>query len=198
MAENNRPVKHGERDENGGAHKETDRAARVAARRRRGAWKGLNLFDVLVIVLVLTVVVLLAVGVSVGDLFGGDDTQTVRLSYTLTLYGVDEAYADAIRLGDEIYDVDTGALLGVVAQTPTVTPHTEVALQASNDGTASAVELPVPGRINITVAVRGEVQYLAGEGYSAGGHDIRIGKTYAVRFPDYLGSALCVGLEGRS
>ena len=48
MAENNRPVKHGEKDENGNAQKGNARAARQAVRRKRGGLRGLNLFDVIV------------------------------------------------------------------------------------------------------------------------------------------------------
>ncbi|MBR0442765.1 MAG: DUF4330 family protein [Clostridia bacterium] len=198
MAENNRPIRNGEKDEGGSAHKSAARAPRQAVRRKRSGLKVLNLFDVIVIVLVLLVVVLLAVGVRVSDLFGGDQGQSLQLSYALTLYDVDEAYANAIRRGDEIYNVDTGSAMGKVTQSPTVVPHTEIALQTLEDGSVAAVEVPVPGRVNITVAVQGMVDYHAGDGYSVDGQRIRVGWTYAVRFPDYLGNAQCVSFDGAS
>lgn len=193
MAENQRPARRGEKDANGAVKT----APRTAARRRRRALGGLNLFDVIVIALVLVVVVLLAVGVRVSDLLGNDaDMSTI--SYTLTLYDVEETYADAIKQGDEIYDVDTGELLGKVIAVPTIKPHTEIAVQSSENGAGIATETPVPGRVDITLAVRAEALYREGKGYSVNSRIIRVGATYSVRFPDFLGSARCVSFDGAS
>lgn len=194
MAENNRPVKHGETDENGGAQKENARNVRQSVR-RTGGRKALNLFDVIVIALVIAVIALLAAGIHVGDLFGDDEGKNVKLSYTLTLCDVDEAYANAIRQGDEVYDVNTGTVLGEVEKLPTVVSHTEIILHRAEDGTIKAVESVVPGRVDITIAVLGQAEHREGEGYYVGDQSIRVGMSYTVRFPDYLGSAQCVSFD---
>ena len=196
MAENQRPARRGEKDMSGAA-KPAPRAGTAAARRKRGALGKLNLFDAIVILLVLVVVVLLAVGVRVSDLFG-DDTQKSTISYTLTLSDVDQAYADAIKQGDEIYDVDSGKLLGKVTAAPTVKPHTEMAVQSSENGAGIAVETPVPGRVDITLTVRAEADYRQGKGYSVNSRPIRVGATYSVRFPNFLGSARCISFDSAS
>ena len=193
MAENQRPARCGEKD-TGAAAKA---APRTSVRRKRGALGRLNLFDAIVIVLVLLAVVLLAVGVRVSDLFG-DDTQKSTVTYTLTLSDVDQAYADAIKEGDEIYDVDSGKLLGKVTAAPTVKPHAEIAVQSSENGVGIAAETPVPGRVDITVTVRAEADYRKGQGYSVNSRFIRVGATYSVRFPDFLGSARCTSFDSAS
>lgn len=193
MAENQRPARRGEKD----AGVSAKAAPRTNARRKRGALGRLNLFDAIVILLVLVVVVLLAVGVRVSDLFGSDaDTSTI--SYTLTLYDVDQIYADTIKQGDEIYDVDSGALLGKVTAVPTIKPHTEFVVGSSENGVGIATETPVPGRVDITLAVRAEALYREGKGYSVNSRFIRVGATYSVRFPDFLGSARCVSFDSVS
>ena len=196
MAENMKPAKRGEKDASAG--KAAARANATAARRRGGAFKGLNLFDAIVVLLVLVVVVMLGVGVRVSDLFGNGEVGTSTVSYTLTISDVDQAYANAIHQGDTIYDVDTGALLGKVVSMPIVKPHTEIALLSSENGTGIAQETAVPGRVDITVAVRGQVQYQEGKGYFADACAIRVGATYSVRFPNFLGSARCVSFDGVS
>lgn len=195
MAENNRPVKHGEMDENNGVQKGTARNLKQSAR-RTGGRKALNLFDMIVIALVIVAIALLVTGMHVGNLFGGNEGENVNLTYTLVLRDVEEAYANAIRQGDEIYDVNTRTVVGTVTQTPAVTLHTEIALQRAEDGTVKAVEAIVPGRVDITVTVLGQAEYREGEGYYVGDQSIRVGAFYTVRFPDYLGSAQCTGFDG--
>ena len=197
MAESNRPVKHGEADQGSGLPRASTRNTRQAAR-RTGGRRGLNLFDAIVIVLVIAVAVLLGVGIHMGDLFTYGEGESVTIDYTLTLSNVDEAYANAIRRGDEIYGVDSATVLGEVTEVPTVVPHTEITLRKMEDGTLGAVETSVPGRVDITLTVRAHAEYRAGEGYYVGAQDIRVGKMYTVRFVDYLGNAQCVRFDGTS
>jgi hypothetical protein len=182
-------------DENNGVQKGTARNLKQSAR-RTGGRKALNLFDMIVIALVIVAIALLVTGMHVGNLFGGNEGESVNLTYTLVLRDVEEAYANAIRQGDEIYDVNTRTVVGTVTQTPAVTLHTEIALQRAEDGTVKAVETIVPGRVDITVTVLGQAEHREGEGYYVGNQSIRVGAFYTVRFPDYLGSAQCTGFDG--
>ena len=109
---------------------------------------------------------------------------------------MDAAFADQITAGDVLYDVDTKVALGTVQQTPTVEPHRELALLMASDGKVSAVMQQVPQKVDITVRVTVEATDLPGIGYTVEGKPVRIGKTFAVRFPSYIGQAECVALNG--
>ncbi len=195
MAENNSTRKQEEMEE--GTLRARVHAKRNAVKQRRNPKMFLNLFDLIVIFLILLAVVLLAVGVRMTDLFGGGNQgEPVRLSYTLTLYDVDASFADQIAVGDALYDVDTKAMLGTVQQTPTTEPHKVLALITASDGKVSAVMQAVPERVDITVRVTAEASYLESVGYTIEGKNIRIGKTYSIRFPGYIGNAECVALNG--
>ena len=71
-------------------------------------------------------------------------------------------------------------------------------MQSSENGTGIATETPVPGRVDITVAVRADAQYRQEQGYRVNARSILVGATYSVRFPDFLGSARCVSFDGVS
>ena len=190
-------------------HKKTDPALTQeengALRARRSSVRGVggghpkqrrtfHLFDVIVIVFVVLLTVLLVVGVRVTDVFGGEEGNKVRLSYTLTVYGVDEAFADAISLGDALYDVDSKVTLGTVKQVPTVVAHKAVALEGGKAD--AAVMKPVPSKVDITFTVETEAYDTEGVGYTVGGRAIRIGESYTVRFPNYVGNVSCVAING--
>ena len=171
--------------------------AKKTAPRRRGNRLHLNLFDLLIVFVVVMAIVLLAMGIRLTDVLGLEQKGTqVRLSYTLTLYDVDEELAQAIKAGDVLYDVQTKAVLGVVKQAPTSVPSQRKALLTGADGTHSLVMRPVPGTVDVTVHVTADANYQQGVGYAVGGVSVRVGEIYAVRTASYTGQAHCTAFNG--
>ena len=200
MAENNKPIK---QDEFGQAT-----PAREQSKTKRGARGGkkrvsLNAFDLIIIFLVLLVVVLFAVGVRVGDLFGVESGASTRLTYTVLMTDVDEDFVGSVRVGDLVYDADSGVEIGTVCMTPTTTPHCVVGVEEivpdtdspfpSEPETRVAMK-PVPGRVDMTVTVVCDAFHFENRGYEVKGRTIRIGDVYTLRFPNYVGDAVCSGL----
>lgn len=200
MAENHKPIRVEETEESGNGRAKP--RARKASHRRVSGQRVLNVFDLFVILLILLVVVLLAVGVRFGDLFGTEQGKTVRLTYTMLLTDVDESFADAIAVGDVVRDVDTGVVLGTVRLAPTTEDYRVVGLTytttVDENGKQTTVATPemkrVPGRINICVELATNATYMEESGYSIEGRTVRIGDAYAVRFPSYVGDAVCASI----
>ncbi len=200
MVENNKQVKSAEQEDNAAARARA-RMRRNVARQKRARRTMINLFDVVVILLIMTVIVLLAAGVRMGDIFGDEEGTRVRLTYSMLMTDVDEAFAETIQYGDVVKDAETGAVLGTVRMAPTVVPYTTVGVEASGevgaDGSVySSVVKEIPGRVNITVALTVTATYLEGSGYSAEGRELRIGDVYTLRFPGYTGNAVCSSIDG--
>lgn len=201
MVENNKQVKSAEQEDNAAARARA-RMRRNVARQKRARRTMINLFDVVVILLILTVIVLLAAGVRVGDIFGDEEGTRVRLTYSMLMTDVDEAFAETIQYGDVVKDAETGAVLGTVRMAPTVVPYTTVGVEVSGEvgadgrGVYSSVAKEIPGRVNITVALTVTATYLEGSGYSAEGRELRIGDVYTLRFPGYTGNAVCSSIDG--
>lgn len=194
MAENNKPQK---QDEFGQAM-----PAREQSKVKRGGRTGkarvsLNAFDLIIIFLVLLVVVLLAVGVRVGDIFGIDEGVEVRLTYTMLLTDVDEDFLGKISEHDVVYDADSGVAFGRVQGRPSVSDHCEMGLVSNAETGAQAALVPVPGRKDITVTVTCDARYYEGHGYEIEGRTVRIGDVYTLRFPNYVGAAVCSSLTAQ-
>ncbi len=194
MAENNKTV----RPEDG---QDMPAAGRAPAGKRQGAAPRktapravFNAFDIIVILLVVAVVVLAIVGLSVGDLISDAQGDTAQISYTVRISGIDESFADAIRAGQTVTDVDTGAVIGQVVSAPTVARHQEPALVETEDGYAAHMK-DVPSRVDVTLTLTAEATHGDGAGYFVGTTAIRVGQTYALRFPEYLGRAVCVSID---
>ena len=193
MAENNRST----RPEDGQDVPSTGRtpAGKWAGDVRKPSPRAVfNAFDVIVILLVIAVAVLAIVGLSVGDIFSDDDRNAAQLSYTVHFNGIDETFADAIRAGQTVTDAETGATVGQVVSAPTVVRHQEMVL-TETDGTYTAQMKDVPSRVDVTVVLTVEATYESGRGYLVGATPIRVGQSYALRFPDYLGRAVCVSID---
>lgn len=195
MAENhnNRP-----KDETAFSDGGRTRAKKNAPRAQRSNRYPLNLFDLLVIFVLLVAVVLLAFGIRLPDLFGGQETgRACRLEYTVTFRGVDERFAAAVASGDALTTADTGVAMGSVIGEVEVNPHTVPTLLPSTEegGEATVVMKPVPGQVDITVTVVADAIYTQGVGYTVNGQAIRAGAAYHIRFPNYVGVGSCDSLR---
>lgn len=190
MAENNKTVRPEDAQDN----------LRVSAGKRPGTARTahrramFNIFDVIVILLVVAVVALAIVGLSVGELFSDEETVAAQMSYSVRISGIDESFAGELRAGQTVCDADTGAVVGQIVSAPTVVRHREPALVEEN-GTLVAQMQDVPGCVDVTVTLTVEATHESGRGYFVGSTPIRVGQGYTLRFPDYLGRAVCVSID---
>ncbi len=170
---------------------------RNTLRTRRNAHP-LNFFDLLIIFLILLVVALFFLGVRLSDIFGGAEEPVGRdceITYNLTLYNVDAQFAEVIQAENALYDATTGVLLGEVVGQVIQTPHKELAANSGLMGSEFDYN-EVPGRVDLTVSIKASAAtYTEGRGYAVSGRAIRVGATYALRFPGYTGEGVCVTLR---
>ncbi len=201
MAEinNNRPADEafGDEKENRGR---VTHVRRDSKHLRKTGRFSLNLFDILIIFVVLVIIALSVIGVRMSDLFNKDEGRACTLQYELTFLNVDEALVTGIQSGDALYNTDTKAVLGYVVGNVQLTPHTRIvaAEVQAEDGTITTqgAYVTVPERYDMTVTIISEdARYVSGEGYLLGGHAMRIGMDYSVRFPGYVGSGYCATLQ---
>ncbi len=200
MAENNNRRTEEElsigEEKNGRGRTGAKRSAPYAAKKGKRA---VNFFDILVIFVVATAIVLLVMGVSIGDIFGGDKGTSCKISYTLTFYNVEETFVTAIRKGDTLYDADNKADLGVVSNDVTSAPYTltvaVTGVNAKGETVVTGEGKQVPGRYNVTVTITADAVYTKGIGYTVNGRVVRIGGTYHVRFPAYVGQGVCASIQ---
>ena len=168
------------------------RSAPYAAKKGK---RVVNFFDILVIFVIATAIVLLAMGVSIGDLFGGEKGVDCKISYTLTFYNVEETFIDQIRKSDALYDADNKTDMGMVAANVSTAPYTQTVAVTAEDGSVTGESKQVPGRYNVTVTITADAVYTKGVGYTVNGRVIRIGGAYHVRFPAYVGEGVCTSLK---
>ena len=193
MAENHKPS----RQEEFGESKAVRGQKSGGRGGRNGRRVAPNVFDLIVILLLIVVVVLLVVGVQTGVLFGREEGTGVSLTYTVLMTDVPETYARYISPGDTVYDVDSGVVLGKVSALPAVSDYCVAGLAKSESGEAVAEMKAVPGRVNLTVTIVCDANYYEGKGYETEGRTVRIGDVYTLRFPNYVGGAVCSSLTPR-
>ena len=172
------------------------RSAPYAAKKGK---RVLNFFDILVILAIAAAIVMLAMGIGLGDLFGGGDQGVdCKLSYSLTFYNVDGAFVNSVAKGDTLYDADNKTALGVVDSNATSVPYTQTVAVTQVDGegnkSVTSENREVPGRYNVTVIITVDAVYTEGRGYEVDGHALRLGSTYHIRFPRYVGYGVCTAL----
>ena len=110
-------------------------------------------FGVISVIDVLVVVIVLVLGAAVYmRFFENEQTATAvsndEFSYQVMLRNVRSMTADAIRVGDSIYDTENGTLLGVVTNIETADAQRQLALE---DGTY--VMVPVENRYDVTITL---------------------------------------------
>lgn len=172
-----------------GDEKETRLQARVKRNLQRANRKNgrfLNFFDLFVIFIVLVALALLILGVRISDIFGtANDGRPCRLEYQMRFSAVDETFAESVKIGDALYDVDTKAILGRVTAVKTTQSLT------LSDGKVSALA----EKVDIVVTVQVEAVYTEGVGYTVGTGALRIGSDKTLRFPGFVGTGECVALN---
>jgi hypothetical protein len=182
-----------------GEDKEARARARVKrnlqrARKKNGQY--FNLFDLFVIFVVLVSLTLLILGVRVSDIFGaGDEGRACRLEYQVRFTAVDENLAKAVTLGDALYDTDTKVGMGRVAAQVKMTPAMTVVSGTSAQGSTAGEAVMLDGKVDMLVTVSVDAIYVEGVGYTVGGRPVRVGNSYTLRFPGYLGDGICVSLR---
>lgn len=154
----------------------------------------LNAFDLIIILLVIAVVALAVVGLSMGSLFAGEDANDAQISYTVRISGIDESFAGAMRAGHTVYDAESGEVLGMVVNAPTVVRHQEPAL-IETDGVYAAQMKDVPGKVDVTLTLTVVATHEAEQGYRVGATAIRVGESYLLRTADYVGRAVCISID---
>ncbi|MGM9521138.1 MAG: DUF4330 family protein [Oscillospiraceae bacterium] len=110
-------------------------------------------FGVISVIDVLVVVIVLVLGAAVYmRFFENEQTATAvsndEFSYQVMLRNVRSMTADAIRVGDSIYDTENGTLLGVVTDIEAADAQRQLALE---DGTY--VMVPVENRYDVTITL---------------------------------------------
>jgi len=154
--------------------------------------KKFNVLDIIIIVAVLfiaTIALILTVP-KIHDRAKSSDS--VRISYKITFYDVDEAIFDKISNGQLVTDVENGISLGTVSGSPEAEPSYTYVLSTDESGNNTAKKQEDAfGKRNITVTVEADAVYLEGKGYIVDGYRVAVGKEMHIRFPNYTDIGYC-------
>lgn len=130
--------------------------------------------------------------------FSGKEKAELRMvSYTVELAGVSSATLNAMHVGDAVVDAETGASIGTVTAVD-VRPYETFGQLCEEDdvlGSYVVTRITYPDTMaTVTVTIETSASYVANRGYSANGCRIAVGKTFALCFPEYTGTGVCVSL----
>ena len=157
-----------------------------------------NLFDVFIIFVILVSLTLLVLGVRVSDIFGaGQQGRECALEYQVCFSEVDENFAAAIRVGDGLYDTDSKLDMGIVVSEVLVEPSKIVKMGSYTESGLDEV-VTLEGKVDIIVTVAVAAVYTEGVGYTVDGLAVRVGDSYTLRSPGYVGQGICVALKEAS
>ncbi len=166
-------------------------------RKRKKTVNGLKKFNVLDIIIIVAVIFVATVALlltvpKIHD--SAKSGETVRISYTVTFYNVDETVFDKISNGQLVTDIEDGITLGVVSGSPEAESSYDYVLVTDDSGNNTVKKQEDAfGKRNITVTVEADAVYSEGKGYSVDGYRVAVGKEMQMRFPNYTDVGYCTG-----
>ena len=123
-----------------------------------------------------------------GDALGGSDVKTV--TYVIEVSGLDEDYADKIKVGQTLIDSSKKMNIGTVTAVETQ-PYTYTA----ENRVEGALQLrQMDGQITQYVTVEATAS-LNGFTYATNGYDLFVGKLVYMSLPDIVCSGYCIALD---
>ena len=160
--------------------------------------KGNGKFNVVDFFLILIIAVAVAASViyfvpGIAERFSAGNQQEITV--VLEFKGVDSEFASDIKSGEAVYDGGEHYKLGTVKSAENYA-YTVPVYNEENPGMAELHEIPELKNVIVTVTV--SAKYTAEEGYSVNGKRIAVGCEYDISFPNFGGSAYCIGVSAVS
>lgn len=119
------------------------------------------------------------------------EEESVTLSYTVCISGVDAVYLNKISEGDTVLDAVTRASLGNVSAAITEQSHQVLRY----DERLGGVMQTVPETYDVWVTVTAEGAFEKGIGYKVAGKRIAVGREYTLLFPNFAGKGYCTAIR---
>ena len=148
-----------------------------------------NLFDVIVILLVL--VVAIAAYLILNSSEESSSGESVSLTYTLELTGLEEDMADAVAVGDEFYVTESGGSVGVVTEV-VESPDTTLAYDVEEE---LVVTQEISDTITLDITLEADVLEYSDAFETADEDAIRIGTSLTVSNGKIIGTGYVIGIE---
>ena len=164
---------------------------RFALKRREMSF---NVLDAVIIVAVLFVITAIVMMIIPNFNISTINGEAVRITYTVVFKNVDESVYDRINASENAVDVNSGAVLGVVAQAPESELSYEF-IKVDENGTTVAKRNHSDGLgMDITVEISATAIYKEGVGFTVDGYRIASGKEMNLRFSNFSGVGYCESL----
>ncbi len=149
-------------------------------------------FNVIDFIILAAVVLLILTFLFSKYIFSKKKGDVVKLEYTVIVEGVSEEFLDKVKIGDAVYDSSTNAILGYVKTTD---EQSRFAVYEYDSAEEKLVAIEYPDRYNLKVTVSSDAEYVKSVGYSVNGRRIAVGGALNLRFPNYVASVYCVGIN---
>ncbi|MBQ8342116.1 MAG: DUF4330 family protein [Clostridia bacterium] len=173
-----------------------DKKGKGAGAERGHRWL-LLVVDVVLLAAIVAAVILIAVALNPTTDTVGEVTEVRTVIYQIELVNVD---ADLFQVsgGDTVIDAESGNVIGVVEYHDggrvSADYDSDYATEEGGKYFATKIEHP-EGRKTYVVTIRVSADYEAGAGYTVGNCRLAVGRTYRLRFGQYVGSGECILLQ---
>ena len=122
----------------------------------------------------------------------------VTLKYTVEIRGVDKAYGELIKKGDQVINSVNKNSLGKVSGMEPLEVSQVLSYETDENGDAHGVLLDQPDKYDLTVHITATAEYEKGVGYTVNGCRIAVGEELFFRFPQFTCSGYCVAIDTNS
>ncbi len=151
--------------------------------------RGLNAFDIILLLVVAAVVVMLAVW-AIGNLPGKEGASgDVSVNYVISVSDLPEGIGEQLAEGQRLYQLDSGVYIGEITAV-TVEKHIVKTVDLKK---GEPVANTVDGRYDIKITVLANARY-GKSGYRVNGVLLSCGETYGIRTSDIALEGSCISI----
>ncbi len=122
-----------------------------------------------IIVIIIAIVLVVAVYVKFGKNSSANLTETHEVTYTMEVNGIREGTADAVRVGDKLYDYEHKVYIGEITDI-----QEKPATAVIQDLSGNYKETDVAGRYYLLLTLRADCEVVDGRVYSQGTQEITV------------------------
>ena len=154
-----------------------------------------NVLDAVIIVGVLFILTAVVMMIIPRFNLSAINGKEVRITYTVVLENVDESVYYKINANENVTEIGSGALIGIVSEPPESELSYEFIITEENGSEVAKKNHSDGLGMNVTVNIVATAVYKEGVGFTVDGYRIASGKEMNLRFADFSGVGYCESIK---